>query len=137
MNGRIRNQNWLYIFALVGILVAIYLIYQLLTAGLQAYLALIAGVMLLIGNAPELTRSLQQRTIGSALLNTLIGGALVSYFFGSIIVPPIFWSLSIVLLLAALPLTLNRASVARSYLNGARNLAMQARHLIRFRQRTL
>ena len=32
MNGRFRNQNWIYIFALVGVVVAIYVVYQFLTA---------------------------------------------------------------------------------------------------------
>jgi hypothetical protein len=137
MNGRFRNQNWLYILALIGVLVAIYVVYQLLTAGLQSYLALIAGVMLLIGNLPELTRSLQGRIIDNSLLNTLVGLALIAYFIGSIVLAPLFWSLSILMLFAALPLTLNRASVARAYINGARNLFTQALHLIRYRQRTM
>lgn len=137
MNGRSRNQTLLYVLALVGVLVAIYFVYQLLTAGLQAYLALIAGVMLLIGNLPELVRSLQQRELGHVMLNTLVGVALICYFIGSIIAAPLFWSLSILSLIAALPLTLNRAAVARTYVNAARNMAAQARHLIRYRQRTM
>ena len=137
MNRRPQTQTLLYILALVGVLFGIYVVYQLLTAGLQAYLALIAGAMLLIGNLPELVRSLQQRAIGTALHNTLIGLALVCYFVGSIIAQMIFWPLSIVMLFAALPLTLNRASVARAYLNGARTLASQALHLLRYRQRTM
>jgi hypothetical protein len=137
MNRRPQAQTLLYILALVGVLFGIYFVYQLLTAGLQAYLALIAGVMLVIGNLPELARALQQRTLSAPLHNTLIGLALICYFIGSIIAQMIFWPLSIVMLFAALPLTLNRAPIARAYLNGARNLASQARHLIRIRQRTL
>ncbi|HEX6287684.1 MAG TPA: hypothetical protein VFZ66_00765 [Herpetosiphonaceae bacterium] len=137
MNGRSRNQTWLYILALVGVLVAIYFVYQLLTAGLQAYLALIAGVMLLLGNLPELVRSLQLRTLDKSMLNTLVGLALICYFLGTIILTPLFWPLSILMLVAALPLTLNRVGVARAYLNAARGLVGQARHLIRYRQRTL
>lgn len=138
MNGRYRSsQTWIYILALIGVLVAIYVVYQLLTAGLQAYLALIAGVMLLIGNFPDLVRSLQQRRIDNSMLNTLIGLGLVTYFIGSIVLAPLFWSLSIVMLIAALPLTLNRASVAKAYMNGARTLFMQARHLFRYRERTM
>lgn len=137
MNGRSRNQTWLYILALIGVLVAIYFVYQLLTAGLQAYLALIAGVMLLIGNFPELVRSLQQRRIDNSMLNTLVGLALIAYFIGSIVVAPLFWSLSILMLFAALPLTLNRAGVARAYMNGAMSLFSQLRQFIRYRQRTM
>jgi len=137
MNGRSRSQTWIYIFALIGVLVAIYITYGLITAGIQAYVTLIVGIMLLIGNAPELVRSLQQRTIGVALHNTLIGLALISYFVGSAILTLLFWPLAVVLLLAALPLTLNRAPIARAYLRSARNVAGQARHLLRLRQRTM
>ncbi|HEY0607977.1 MAG TPA: hypothetical protein VGD58_34010 [Herpetosiphonaceae bacterium] len=138
MNGRYRNsQTWIYILALIGVLVAVYVVYRLLTAGLQSYLALIAGVMLLIGNFPDLVRSVQQRRIDNSMLNTFIGLGLVTYFIGSIVLAPLFWSLSIVMLIAALPLTLNRASVSKAYINGFRTLFMQARHLFRYRERTM
>ncbi len=136
MNGRYRNQAWLYLFALVGVLVAIYIVYQFLTAGLQAYLALIAGIMLLIGNLPELARSVRQRQFGSAVHNTLIGLALVSYFVGEIVLKLLFWPLAIVLLFAALPLTLNRAGVARAYASAGRNIVNQAWQLLGRRART-
>lgn len=137
MNKRLRNQNWIYLFALVGVLVAIYIVYQFLTAGLQAYLALIAGVMLLIGNLPELARALQQRQFGSAVHNALIGLALVSYFIGQIVLSIVFWPLAILLLFIALPLTLNRVGVARAYANAGRNIVSQARQLLRLRQRMM
>lgn len=136
MNNRSRNQNLIYIFALVGVLVAIYVLYRLLTAGLQAYVALIAGIMLVIANAPELVRSLQQRQMGAAMHNTLVGLALIAYFFGAILLKPLFWPLSILLLIAAFPLMLNRVGVTRAYFNAGRNIASQARHLLRLRQRT-
>ncbi len=136
MNRRYRNQNLIYLFALVGVLVAIYVVYQFLTAGLQAYLALIAGIMLLIGNLPEFAKALRQRQFSSAVHNTLIGLALVSYFVGEIILKALFWPLSILLLFAAVPLTLNRVGVARAYASAGRNIASQARQLLRLRQRT-
>jgi hypothetical protein len=136
MNGRSRRDTWIYIFAIIGALVAIYIVYSLLTAGLQAYIALIAGVMLLIGNIPDLVRSLQQRQLGTAMMNTLIGLALVSYFIGALL-PWLFYPLAIILLLAAAPLAINRVGVTRAYLNAGRTVANQARHLLRIRQRTL
>ncbi len=136
MNGRLRNQTLIYIFALIGVVVAILVVYRLLTAGLQAYLALIAGAMLLIGNISDLTRTLQRRQLGVAMLNTLVGMALICYFLGVLIVPVLFWPLSIVLLVAALPLTISRAGAAQAYLRGAQTLAIQARHLLRLRERT-
>lgn len=137
MNGRSRNQNLIYIFAIIGVLVAIYILYGLLTAGVQAYIALIAGVMLLIGNMPELVRSVQQRSFGTPMFNSLIGLSLVSYFLGSALSQIIFYPLTIVLLLAALPLAINRAGATRAYLGAARTLASQARTLLRMRSRTL
>ncbi len=130
-------QRYVYIAAAVGLLVGVYLVYQLLTAGLQSYLAVIAGVMLLIGNAPELVRSLQRREVGLAMLNTLVGAALVSFFLGSILAKIVFWPLAIVLLGLALPLTINRAGVAGAYLRGLRQLFGQARHLMRMRSRSI
>ncbi len=130
-------QRYVYIAAAVGLLVGVYLVYQLLTAGLQSYLAVIAGVMLLIGNAPELVRSLQRREVGLAMLNTLVGAALVSFFLGSILAKIVFWPLAIVLLGLALPLTINRAGVAGAYLRGLRQLFDQARHLMRMRSRSI
>ncbi len=130
-------QRYVYIAAAIGLLVGVYLVYQLLTAGLQSYLAVIAGVMLLIGNAPELVRSLQRREVGLAMLNTLVGAALVSFFLGSILAKIVFWPLVIVLLGLALPLTINRAGVAGAYLRGLRQLFGQARHLMRMRSRSI
>jgi hypothetical protein len=135
MNGRSRRDTWIYVFAIIGVLVAVYVLYSLLTAGLQAYIALIAGVMLLIGNIPDLVRSLQQRELGTAMMNTLIGLALVTYFLGALL-PWLFYPLSILLLVAAAPLAINRVGVTRAYVNAGRAIASQARHLLRLRQRT-
>ena len=136
--GRLRiPQRFVIIAAVVGLLVGMYLVYQLLTAGLQAYLAVVAGVMLLIGNAPELVRALQRREIGLAMLNTLVGLALVCYFIGSLIAGIIFWPLALLLLVLALPLTINRAGIAGAYLRGARQLFGQARQVMRWRSRSI
>ena len=130
-------QRFVIIAAVVGLLVGMYLVYQLLTAGLQSYLAVVAGVMLLIGNAPELMRSLQRREIGLAMLNTLVALALVFYFIGSLVAGIIFWPLALLLLVLALPLTINRAGIAGAYLRGARQLFGQARQVMRWRSRSI
>ncbi len=137
MNGYSRNQTLLYVFALIGVVVAILVVYRLLTAGLQSYLALIAGSMLVIGNVSDLTRTLQQRQLGVAMLNTLVGLGLICYFLGVAVSTIVFWPLSILLLLAALPLTISRAGAAQAYLRGAQTLVGHARVLWRARQRTL
>lgn len=130
-------QRWLYIAAAIGAVVGMVLVYRLLTAGLQSYLALIAGSMLLIGNAPDLLRSLQQRDLGVAMLNSLVGLALVSYFVGVLALKVVFWPIAILLLALALPLTFNRAKVAGTYLNTFRLLVIQARTLLRMRSRSI
>ena len=130
-------QRYVVIAAAIGIVLAMFLVYQLLTAGLQSYVAVIAGTMILIGNAPELIRSFQRREMGLAMLNTLVGLALVFFFIGSLLAKIIFWPLTILLLGLALPLTVNRAGVARAYLSGARQLFWQARMLMRWRSRSI
>ena len=136
--GRFQiSQRWVYVAAAFGLLVGMVIIYHLLTAGLQSYLALIAGVMLLVGNAPELLQSVQRRDLGVAMLNTLVGLGLVSYFIGSIILKIVFWPAALVLLALAIPLVFNRAQMAGTYLNTARLLLIQARQLMRARSRSI
>ncbi len=130
-------QRYLYVAAAIGVFFLMVLVYRFLTAGLQSYLALVAGVMLLIGNAPELFRSFQRRELGLPMLNTLVGLALSAFFAGSLLLKIIFWPLAIVLLGLALPLTLGRARVAGAYIGALRALIMQARHLARFRSRSI
>jgi hypothetical protein len=130
-------QRYVTIFAVIGLLVGIYVVYQLLTAGLQAYVAVIAGGMLLIGNGPALIQSLQRRELGLAMLNTLVGGALVTFFLGTIVLKIVFWPIAIVLLGLALPLTINRAGVAGTYLRVVRQLFGQAVQLTRARSRSI
>ena len=130
-------QRYVIIGSVVLLLFGIFVVYRFMTAGLQSYMAVIAGVMLLIGNAPELVRSIQRREIGLSMMNTLIALALVCYFIGRIIFPFVFWPLSVLMLVLALPLTINRAGVAGAYLRGLRQLFSQARMLMRFRSRSI
>jgi hypothetical protein len=130
-------QRYVTIAIVVALVIGVLLVYQLLTAGLQAYLALIAGAMLLIGNAPELVRSIQRREIGLAMLNSLVGGGLIAYFLGEVTLTVLFWPLSILLLALAVPLTVNRAGIAGAYLQTLRQLAGQARLLMRWRSRSV
>jgi hypothetical protein len=130
-------QRYIYVAAGFGLLVGMVLVYRLLTAGLQSYLAVIAGIMLLIGNGPELVRSLQRRELGLAMLNSLVALALVSYFVGSIVLRVVFWPVAILLLLLALPLVINRSGAAAAYLRGLRQLFGQARQLARIRSRLI
>lgn len=135
-NGRNRKEWIMYGLAIVGVLVLVSVTYRLLTAGLQSYVALFAGVMLLIGNIPELVKGVQQRLLGLPLFNILIGAALVLYFLGIVVSKLVFFPLTILLLLAALPLAINRAGATRAYLNGARTVATRIGGVISRRPRT-
>ncbi len=137
MNGRMRNQSWLYIVVLVGVVVAVFLFARLLAAGFQAYLALIAGVLLLIGNSTEIVQAVRTRTWGIPLMNLLVALALILFFVGKVLGWLLFWPFSILALLLALPLASRRAGVARTYMRGARSVAAQARALWRLRQRMM
>ncbi|MBA3943963.1 MAG: hypothetical protein H0X37_05305 [Herpetosiphonaceae bacterium] len=129
-----RNKQYgrttIYIALAVGAIIFGFLVYGLTHAITQASLALVAGTMLLIGNAPELVRTLRQREIGLAMLNTLVAIALLSFFLvhwlGFIFYVPLIGSL-----LLALPLTMDRVGVARTYLGVAKAVILQLRHFIR------
>ncbi len=137
MKYRSQNQLWLYLLALLGVVVAAIVLTRLLTAGFQAYLALITGVLLLVGNSTEIVQSIRQRTSGVALLNLLVALALIVYFVGRVLLPLLFWPLSILLLLLALPLATRRAAVVRAYGRAMRTLFNQLLGLWRARQRTM
>jgi len=137
MNGRMRNQSWLYIVVMVGVVVAVILFARLLAAGFQAYLALIAGSLLLIGNSTEIVNAVRTRTWGIPLMNLLVALALILFFVGKVLGWLLFWPFSVLALLLALPLASRRAGVARAYIRGARSLVAQARALWRLRQRMM
>ena len=137
MYKRNTTQTWLYVFALIGVVVAIIVLARLLTAGYQAYLALIAGGLLIMGNSTEIMHALRTRTAGIPLMNFLIALALILYFVGTVLGPLIFWPFSVLLLLLAVPLATRRASVMRAYMRAMRTAFGHARSLWRARQRTM
>lgn len=134
--NRPKNQVWLYVLALIGVIVAAVVLARLLTAGYQAYLALIAGAMLLIGNSTEIVQAVRRRTLGIPVMNLLVALALILFFVGRVLGELLFWPLSILLLILAVPLATRRADVARAYVRGARALFDQLRTVWRARQRT-
>lgn len=137
MNGRMRNQSWVYVAVIVGVVVAALLFTRLLLAGFQAYLALIAGALLLVGNSAEIVRSVRTRALGIPAMNLLIALALILFFAGKVLGSFLFWPLSIVALVLAAPLASRRAGVARAYVRSARSLLAQAWAWWRMRQGTM
>lgn len=130
LRNRQINRTTLYVVIAIGILFVGLLAYGLAAAVTQASLALVAGLMLLIGNAPELIRTAQRREIGLAMLNTLVAVALLSFFlvkwFGFLFYVPL-----VIALVLALPLTLNRVAIVRSYLGAVKVMLGQLRRLVR------
>ena len=129
-----RNKQYgrttIYVAVAIGAIIFGFLVYGLTHAITQASLALVAGLMLLIGNGPELLRTLRQREVGLAMLNSLVAVALLSFFlvhwFGFIFYIPLVGAL-----LLALPLTVDRVRIANTYLGLAKAIVLQLRHLIR------
>jgi hypothetical protein len=124
----------IYIYVAVAIVavIAISLVGGLLSAGMQAYFALGAGVLLLLGNVRELVSYGQNA--GAALMNTLIGGALVLFFLGNAF-GWVWYIPALALLLAALPLGLRRAAVYTAYLDAARTMSNTVRRAVGSRSR--
>lgn len=137
MQNQSRSQLWLYVAVMVGVVVAVIVLGRLFTAGFQAYLSLIAGSLLLVGNCAEMVRAVRSRTLGIPAMNLLVALALILFFVGKVLGWLLFWPLSIVALLLAVPLATQRAGVARAYVRSARSLAAQARALWRLRQRMM
>lgn len=128
------SRKTLYITGAVVIVVGVLLVYGLTHAITQATLALIAGTMLLVGNGPEVVRTLRGREFGLAMMNALVGIALLSFFLVKWLGPLFYVPLIGALVLAA-PLTLNRLPIARAYLNAVKNVAVQATRLVRSSKR--
>ncbi|MBK9943139.1 MAG: hypothetical protein U0Z44_16930 [Kouleothrix sp.] len=115
----------LYLYIGIGILVlfGIWAVLSFFRAGISGYFALIAGVLLVLGNLRDLISNPYMQRGNVSLLNTLIGGGLIFFFLGEGGFPPFLWGWyipAIVLMLIAAPLMLGRAVVYTAYINTAR-----------------
>lgn len=126
----------LYLYIGVGILVviAVSLIGGLLSAGVQAYFAVAAGALLVLANLRDLIGGRASVNNGAALMNTLVGVALIFFFLGSAF-GWIWYIPALLLLVAAVPLALRRATVYTAYLDAARGMAMGVRRAVGGRTR--
>ena len=112
----------------VGVLVVlgIWLLSGFIRASMEAYFALIVGVLLLLGNLRDLFFNAYPQRSNVALLNSFLGGSLVFYFLGNGGFPPLGWIWyipAVLLLLIAAPLMLGRAAVYTAYVGAARSIA--------------
>lgn len=120
---------YLYIAALVAVLVAIFFVMRFLNTSLVMHFGAYAGVLLLIGNLREIIGQSYGERGSTALLNVMVGGGLIcawlAQFFG-----PLLWIPALLLVVAATPLILGRASVYRGYITAARGAADTVRRTI-------
>lgn len=121
----------LYLYIGIGILVliALWFISGLLTAGVTAYFSLAAGILLVLGNLRDVIMNPYPQKANTGLLNSLVGVALIMFFlgkaFGAIWLIP-----AVLLLLVAAPLLLGRTDVYATYMLAARNTADGVRRTI-------
>lgn len=121
----------LYLYIGIGILalIALWFIGSLLSAGLNAYFALAAGVLLVLGNLRDVIANPYPQRSNTALLNTLVGAGLIMFFVGSAF-GAIWFVPAVLLLLASAPLILGRSDVYATYILAARNTADSVRRVI-------
>jgi hypothetical protein len=121
----------LYIYVAIGILavIVVSLVGGLLSAGVQAYFALAAGILLLLGNVRDLVRPAYGQAAGGALMNTLIGAALALFFLGGAF-GWVWYVPALLLLVLALPLGMRRAAVYTAYLDTARTVGDGVRRAV-------
>ena len=131
----------LYLYIGIGVLVlfGIWALLSFFRAGIDGYFALVAGVLLVLGNLRDLIANPYMQRGNVSLLNTLIGGGLIFFFLGKGGFPPIGWAWyvpAIVLMLIAAPLMLGRAVVYTAYVNTARRAISSVKGLVGSRIKT-
>ncbi len=125
---------YVYIALGVAALLVLLLVGRLLTAGVQSYFALGVGLLLTLGNLRELIGAPTGLNRNGALMNVMLGLGLVCFFLGAVL----GWMLyipALVLLIAAVPLALQRSTVYTAYLGAARTLADGVRRTVGARSR--
>lgn len=123
----------LYIYIGIGIaaIIIVSVIGGLLSAGVQAYFAVAAGILLVLANLRDLLSGVNS---SAALMNTMIGAALIFFFLGSAF-GWIWYIPALLLLIAAAPLGLRRADVYQVYIDAARSMAVNVRRAVSGRTR--
>jgi hypothetical protein len=120
---------YLYIAALIAVLVAIYFVMRFFNAGLQLHFGAFAGLLLLIANLRELIGASSAQRGSTALLNVMVGGGLIFAWLAAI-VNALLWLPALILVGIATPLIFGQASVYRGYIGVARNAADTVRRTL-------
>jgi len=111
---------YLYIGIGILLLLGIWLLMGFLRAGIDAYFALVVGILLVLGNLRDLIASPFQGRGQVSLMNTLLGASLGFFFLGRGPLGLRGYVPAIILTLIAAPLMLGRAVVYTAYVNTAR-----------------
>jgi hypothetical protein len=127
---------YLYIGIGILLLLGIWLLMGFLRAGIDAYFALVVGILLVLGNLRDLIASPFQGRSQVSLMNTLLGASLVFFFLGRGPLGLIGYVPAIVLTLIAAPLMLGRAVVYTAYVNTARKAIGTVKSAVGSRIRT-
>jgi hypothetical protein len=143
-NGSYRRGSGippLYVYIGVGILVllGIWLLLSFFRVGIDGYFALVAGILLVLGNLRDLIANPYAQRGNVSLLNTLIGGGLIFFFLGKGGFPPLGWVWyvpALVMMLIAAPLMLGRAAVYTAYVGAARKAIGTVRQAVGSRIKT-
>jgi hypothetical protein len=120
---------YLYIAALIVVLVAIYFVMRFFNAGLQLHFGAFAGLLLLLANVRELIGGSVGQRGSTALLNVLVGAGLIFAWLATI-VNALLWLPALILVGIATPLIFGRASVYRGYIGAARTAADTVRRTL-------
>jgi hypothetical protein len=121
---------YLYIAAVIAVLVAIFFVMRFLNTSLVMHFGAYAGALLLIGNLRELIGQAYGERGSIALLNVMVGGGLIfawlAQFFG-----PLFWLPAMLLVAIATPLIFGRGEIYRGYITAARGTIDTVRRTVR------
>lgn len=120
---------YLYIAALIAVVVAIFFVLRFLNTSMVMHFGAYAGVLLLIANVRELIGSGYGERGSTALLNTMVGGGLLCAWLAQFL-GPLLWIPALVLVVIATPLIFGRASVYRGYIGAARGAADTVRRTL-------
>jgi hypothetical protein len=140
-SGSYRRRSGIppvYVYLGVGILllIGIWLLFGFLRAGIDAYFALVVGILLVLGNLRDLIASSIQGRSQVSLMNTLLGASLVFLFLGRGPLGVAGYLQAVILMLIAAPLMLGRAVVYTAYANTARKAIGTVKNVVGSRIKT-
>ena len=111
---------YLYVAAIIAVIVAIYFVMGFLQTSLVVHFGAFAGALLIVANLRELIGVSSSQRGSAALLNLLVGGGLVFAWLAEVFLGRLFWIPAVLLVGIATPLIVGRANVYGAYITTAR-----------------